>query len=618
MDKITLTVLRRLLLTGFFRTASLIGLLMLLNACQSTSSNPPNTYTEQRSNPITSQDKYEAVDYTPPTLASPSETPFNLSPPTDQQLLLQHLQDLIDHQHYIAVIEILNILDASDFSIEQVNQLHFFESQCLLALGESKAARNTFSKVAITSLPSPSDAYLFKAKLMLRNDLPTDSAITLSRLTDSRTMLLRPTLWQRFQLASLDDLIHYPTDMLTEQQRAWRSLAILSKRYTLHLQLLNQNLLLWRKQHPNIKGTDGLFEPMATIPQQPKNIAVILPLSGHYQTLGLSIQQGLLYRYYHTLNVNPEIQLTFYDSTAYHSMKALYQTIQQSSSDLVIGPLTKDHVQQWLSENPDDIPTITLNFSAKTPSTSAYQFGLSPADDAKATALMAWRKGHQNAIILAPDTDKGRQVASVLANTWISFGGRMTDHYYFSKDSQRYATNLAELLHIETSKSRAHALERLFGKTIGFSPSAREDYDVIFFVGNAKQGSAIKPLLKFYYVTQPVYATASINDGANKEQMHDMGGMVFCDMPWITQTNQAIKTARNSPLNQGAFINQRLYALGMDAFVIATHLPHAKQYPLLPIFGSTGTLYFNQAKRRFYRVLPCSRYNSHGNIYTFT
>ena len=99
------------------------------------------------------------------------------------------------------------------------------------------------------------------------------------------------------------------------------------------------------------------------------------------------------------------------------------------------------------------------------------------------------------------------------------------------------------------------------------------------------------PLLKYYYADDiPVYSTSiSYSGSVNALQDRDLDGLIFCDMPWVF-THQM--EAQNWPEQLNSY--NRLYALGMDSYILTTKL---RQLSLSPasINEKSGILYLNDA-----------------------
>jgi len=75
---------------------------------------------------------------------------------------------------------------------------------------------------------------------------------------------------------------------------------------------------------------------------------------------------------------------------------------------------------------------------------------------------------------------------------------------------------------------------------------------------------------------------------------YELDGIHFIDMPWLLQPEQPAMLAyprANPPLSTD---NERLYALGLDAYGL-TQLLLAEQWSALPLDGATGHLHLDHS-----------------------
>ncbi len=140
----------------------------------------------------------------------------------------------------------------------------------------------------------------------------------------------------------------------------------------------------------------------------------------------------------------------------------------------------------------------------------------------------------------------------------------------------------------------------------------RQDADMIFLATSPEIARQVKPLLDFYYAEDlPVYATSSIYTGMpapNEDQ--DLNGIQFCDMPWVLQQSSQLQEIHHVMEKLWpASINRspRFFALGMDAYQLATQLGKLQSLPSYGISGFTGRLKLNN-HQRIQRELICAKF----------
>jgi outer membrane PBP1 activator LpoA protein len=542
----------------------------------------------------------------------------------ENKQVINSLQTLMEEKQYPTVLEILGTLNDKEFTAGYESPLNLYRAASLLQVGKTREAKTAFDKIHPAFL-SPTDLSFYQflhPEIDFRNNLPLHSGLDF--IDDSQTGQAHDKeIWGRLQLSNLYFLSQYQHKQLTPDQHSWVELATISRHYNHQTTALIEHIKEWQNKYPTLQPVilDSLNHeelPMADT----TSVAVILPLTGHYKTLGYAVQNGITDAFYRQNNSTSEAkQIRFYDSNTADSMKTLYKEIIDQGNTLIIGPLTKSHVEEFIDQVSPSIPALTLNYTADHQDNEMlYQFGLSPIDEVNQTAIMAWRKGHQNALIIAPDTSKGKELAKAFKRTWATLGGRITDTYLFPQGNQELSTGLADILKITESQTRSDKLQSTVGERVTFSARERKDFDVILLVANTAEGKQIKPLLKFYYVTQPVYSIASIIQKEGAESDPDLDGIVFCDMPWeikpsskMKSVGQQLTTLWGEEYQQ----SKRLYALGMDAFYLAKNSSRFNQLPLFPYEGNTGEIFLHHHGKRFFRQLSCARF-SHGSIRSFT
>ena len=112
--------------------------------------------------------------------------------------------------------------------------------------------------------------------------------------------------------------------------------------------------------------------------------------------------------------------------------------------------------------------------------------------------------------------------------------------------------------------------------------------DVVFIAADAEIARKIRPYVR---ANLALFATSQVlrskNDTANNM---DLRGLQFLDMPWLVKPDHPavmIYPASKKSLNADL---QRFYALGIDAFRVASVLLHSDVPPGEPIDGVTGRI----------------------------
>lgn len=418
----------------------------------------------------------------------------------------------------------------------------------------------------------------------------------------------------------------------------WLQLATTQKQASQNLSAQYQSLKTWQNrytQHPaNIHLPDSLRSLDALIAEQPQHIALLLPLEGKLAKAGKSIRDGFFAAYYNHQNTPLQTpKVTLYD-TSNNDINTIYDQAIGNGADLVIGPLSKKNVDILSQRNDTKAPILALNYIEKKPffdltstpadsnpqdtltseptqqqkredthvqaqqaSSTFYQFGLSLEDEATQVANKAWQDGHRRALIIASPAGWSQRATQAFIRQWQALGGVIAENTTLGQ-TDSYSDSIQLALHIDQSKARASALKRLFGRSFDFEPRRRHDIDMIFLVTRAREGTQIKPTLNFYYASDlPVYATSQLYASTNsKSQNTDLNKIQLTVMPWTTQENipEKITLETHSNMTPGY---EKLYALGVDSFLLHSRLPQLLQSNNQQLYGATGQLTMDSGGR---------------------
>jgi len=302
--------------------------------------------------------------------------------------------------------------------------------------------------------------------------------------------------------------------------------------------------------------------PPHSLPTQaPQQVALLVPLQGPLAHSGQAIRNGFFTAFYqqNQKEKNP-ITIRIYDSSQ-GDIRTTYQHAIEDGADFVVGPLDKKNVKRLDSYKHLSRPTLALNRvnGFWHPNKSLIQFDLSPQEEAEQVALKALSDQHQQALLIVPDTEWGNHSAKAFNKVWQDQGGTVVGQLRF-KSRENLNAKLKDLLQVNT--------EITPNPEDDDTPPVyrRQDVDMIFLSASAEKARQIIPLLRYYYAGNiPVYATSMVYAGTpNPQANQDLNGVIFCDMPWVLQSRRLQKRSSMSL--------PRLYALGADAYYIATHL----------------------------------------------
>jgi uncharacterized protein len=347
----------------------------------------------------------------------------------------------------------------------------------------------------------------------------------------------------------------------------------------------------WKRLFPQHPANGSVLavasNQIAAATEFPDQIALLLPLSGRAEAVGVAVRDGFLAAY---LEQNPATRprLKIYDVAAMPVGSAYTQAISEGAG-FVVGPLTKEDVAAVMPLTDGRTPVLALNFLADSMGTphSFYQFALSPEDEARSVARRLAADGKLNGVAIVPGSEWGSRVAAAFADELTHLGGAVLD-------SQRYDTSQVDFADIIKQILQVHVVK-------GEPVTHRTDAAFVF-VAAASAGVArqILPQLKFHYAGDvPVYSTSDsfeLDPTANS----DLEGMFFPDMPWMiandpvtAQIRDGVRTAWPAR----AARRDRLYAFGFDAYRLVPALRSKSPAEASEISGVTGKLHLDSHNR---------------------
>lgn len=376
--------------------------------------------------------------------------------------------------------------------------------------------------------------------------------------------------------------------------QGWLELQLISRQNRTQPTSLLSALHQWQTQYNDHPANKLLPNPLDSIAKkmiaQPKQIALLLPLSGALSGPGQAIQEGIMAAHKATPTTTA-IEIKTYD-TNQGEINDLYQKAISNGADFVIGPLTKKEVA-ILAGTAHPVPTLLLNDTDTTLQENAYSFGLSPINEATQVAIKAAEKGYNRALVIAPKNEWGQEITKAFSHQWSEQEGQVVDTLSYSPQDD-INHRISDLLQITNSENRQRQLKQVAGEHIQTVMSHRQDFDVIFLVAYPSMARQIMPLLNYYNAHDvAIFATSSVYSGsANALKDKDLDGILFCDIPWVFSHQMGTK---NWPEQFNSY--NRLYALGRDSFALASQLNQLMLFPADGSMETNGTLFLKPSQQ---------------------
>ncbi|MDO8208714.1 MAG: penicillin-binding protein activator [Gallionella sp.] len=306
------------------------------------------------------------------------------------------------------------------------------------------------------------------------------------------------------------------------------------------------------------------------------HIALLLPLNSPALGAAASaVHQGILSAASLQSQGLPVRVYSDYDEAG--SVVATYKRAINNGAVAVLGPLTRNGIRQLADEKTMPVPTLALNIIEGQAPPRLYFFGMAIETEARQIAMLARKQGLKQAIVItAPDT-LTRRLQFAFEEQWTAQGGSILHEIEYS------------------------------GDTMVFAGIAATPDTMVFFATDVEISRTIRPYLPNNLAA---YATSQLFAG-NKDTLlnFDFDGIRFVDMPWLMQTDQAAVMAYPRAYPPLSTDQERLYALGIDAFRLIRMLLAGQMAQ--PLDGVTGRIRLNgQTFRR--EALPALFVQGHG------
>ena len=425
----------------------------------------------------------------------------------------------------------------------------------------------------------------------------------------------RARLWQGLLVSSPQVLRRAADQSLDPVVRGWLTIGSLAASTGQQGVGWSNGVVRWRSEnpdHPAMTIVGDLELPEHLLLEYPRQVALLLPLSGRQAAVGRAVQNGFLGAYFATASGLDDRQVVrIYDVLAEGGASAAYTTAVSEGAEFVVGPLLKRDVTELANSILVPVPVLTLNNlpDDTLPPPGLYQFSLSPEDEAISAAQRALGEGHRRGVALVPNNDWGRRLMTSFATEFEGLGGNLLDYRTYTPGDQDFSNEIENLMGLTGSVSRYQRMRANIGGPVQFDPRRRQDTEFIFLATDAAAGRLLKAQLKFHYSGDiPVFSTSTVNalDGRSNA---DLNGIMFADIPWLIAPQPWIERlpaqfAEHWPEERRL---ARLHAMGYDAYNLIASLYAARGGMMSELDGATGTLYLD-ANGRIHRRLAWAQF----------
>lgn len=465
----------------------------------------------------------------------------------------------------------------------------------------------------------------FKAHLYQLNKQPIEQVRELSLLTTylppAQANEVNNTIWQVLQPMHEQTIKTFTQDAKTPVFAGWLQLAYIAKHYAVDPTQLVRYLGEWQKQNPYhpaaAKLPADLDKALNAKPFTPKNIAVLLPLTGPRANAANAIRQGILASY--MAKQNDQVAVNFYDTA--NDAASAYQQALTAGAEFIIGPLLPTEIEQIQvmnaantattnaltnAANPEKtantvaaapVPQLFLNQVDKfTPDPNKFYFALSPAQEAADAAEHLYQDGVTMPLLLASNDALGKRMAESFIQAWKKKSDNVVEVYYYDGGDQM-KTTVQDALGVRDSQARIARIKELLGNSVQADFRSRQDIDAIYMISTPQDLTLLKAFIdvNFSVFTQPVPLYTSSRSRVENESTQtaqDLNNLTLSDAPWLMQNgeeNLMVNTLFSGWNNS----QKRLFVMGYDAMDLIGRLAQMRSFTGYQFNGRSGALSVN-------------------------
>ncbi len=422
---------------------------------------------------------------------------------------------------------------------------------------------------------------------------------------DGSILLNRKRLWQGLLVSDLETLRSAAEIEIDPETQAWLTLGALATSTGQQGVGWTNGVIRWQENnvdHPAIAILSELELPDSDLLDFPRQIALLLPLSGSNATAGKAIQNGFFGAYFSAVaGLQDAQQIRVYDVKETGGARQAYTLAVEEGAEFVVGPLLRRNVNDLAREILLPVPVLTLNFLPDDylAPPGLFQFALAPEDEAASAARRAMADGNKRAVALVPDNEWGRRVLTSFSTELEALGGTLLDYRSYQPSNQDFSVEIEGLMALSQSVTRYRRLRANIGGPLQFDPRRRQDADFVFLAASAPVGRMIKSQLKFHYSGElSVYSTSFIYSMDGRSNA-DLNGLMFADTPWVISPHAWIADLPGLYSEYWPAERRlgRLHAMGYDAYHLVAQLFGSRTTPMDEMDGATGRLYLDSDGR---------------------
>lgn len=304
---------------------------------------------------------------------------------------------------------------------------------------------------------------------------------------------------------------------------------------------------------------DASPTPINAVTARP-HIALILPTA--HPALGRlaeALRAGFMAAYESSRAESPPVHVSVADDNSSSLLQAC-RYAQVTGALIVVGGLTRDGAQALATSDCPRQPVLALNEITGEVPRNVFHVSLSLEHEARQAALLAVADGWHSAIVIGTNSALSRRVQEAFEREWL-----------------RAAGEGRKILFSGNPEDAPVIRERI---------AAINGGDMVFLALEQASARAVRPYVSGML---PIYATSlSVSPRADPVVNVDLQGVRYMEMPWFVQPDHPAVMIYPAPQGAPSIEQERLFALGIDAFRLALQVVRGEAAK--PLDGVTGRI----------------------------
>ncbi|HET8553467.1 MAG TPA: penicillin-binding protein activator [Rhodanobacteraceae bacterium] len=325
--------------------------------------------------------------------------------------------------------------------------------------------------------------------------------------------------------------------------------------------------------------------------RMPRQVALLLPVSGPLAAAGNAIRQGFFAAYFqagHGLDPLPPVKVYDTAGTADGALAAYQQAVADGAS-LVVGPLTREGVSAIVAQPvlPAEILALNRPDGQAMPPPRVTEFALRPEAEGIQAARHMFQRGLTQAVVMTSGDSSAQRAADAFKIQFEGLGGHVTIMLTLDPAVVNYAPQI-QSLHLGQQPEGTTDTTPVPDAGVNTNP-----HTGIFLSMRPEQARLLMPQLRLAAVKLPVFATSHVYGGEdNPVADGDLDGVEFCDAPWLFNAQPGLpsRAAVATLLASARGTSGRFFAFGMDAWSLVPYLDWLRTHTGSYLPGATGRL----------------------------